>query len=229
MTWVRHNGLTLFFGLLFLAALLGQSIAGHADYNEDQRTHAELIGEPASTVSYGDYVTSSAFAQDVMENWQSEYLQFLLFMMATVYLVQRGSPESKPLGKEGTESDRDQKVGSQARGDSPEPAKSRGITQALYSNSLLILMAVLFAGSWFAQSVTGWTAYNSEQSEHMQSTVSWLSYVGTGDFWNRTLQNWQSEFLAVGSFAIFAVFLRQRGSPESKPVGAAHESTGVEG
>ena len=101
--------------------------------------------------------------------------------------------------------------------------------QTLYSNSLLILMGLIFLGSWFAMSVTGWTAYNTDQTDHMQSTVSWLSYLGTGDFWNRTMQNWQSEFLAVGSMAIFAVFLRQRGSPESKPVGAPHEATGSEG
>jgi hypothetical protein len=227
--WVRDNGLTLFFGLIFLLALAGQSVAGHSDYNEDQRTHARLVGEPPQTASYGDYVTSSAFAQDVMENWQSEYLQFLLFMMGTIYLIQRGSPESKEPGREGLESDRDQKVFEHAEEASPWPAKTRGAIHFLYANSLLILMALLFAGSWFAQSVTGWTAYNAEQSEHMQSTVSWISYLGTGDFWNRTLQNWQSEFLAVGSFAIFAVFLRQRGSPESKPVGAPHDATGVEG
>jgi hypothetical protein len=227
--FVRENGLSLFFGLIFLLALGGQSVAGHAAYNEDQRTHAQLLNEPAETVSYGTYVTSSAFAQDVMENWQSEYLQFLLFIMATIYLIQRGSPESKEPGREGPESDEEQKVGEHAEPSSPWPAKTRGAIHVLYSNSLLILMALLFLGSWFAQSVTGWTAYNSEQSEHMESTISWLSYVGTGDFWNRTLQNWQSEFLAVGSFAIFAVFLRQRGSPESKPVGAPHDASGVEG
>jgi hypothetical protein len=226
---LRENGLTIFFGVLFLLALCGQAVAGHAEFNEQARAHAELLGEPAQTLSLGRYLTSSSFSRDVMENWQSEYLQFLLFMMATVYLVQRGSPESKEPGKEGTESAREQKVGEGAEADSPWPARSAGAIRSLYSNSLLILMGVLFAGSWFAQSVTGWTAYNAEQSDHMESTLSYLSYLGTGDFWNRTLQNWQSEFLAVGSFAIFAVFLRQRGSPESKPVGAPHGSTGVEG
>ena len=90
-------------------------------------------------------------------------------------------------------------------------------------------MALIFLGSWFAQSVTGWTEYNADQSEHGESHVSWLSYVGSADFWEATLQNWQSEFLAVGSFAVFAVYLRQRGSPESKPVGAPHDATGIEG
>ncbi|HKG35976.1 MAG TPA: DUF6766 family protein [Solirubrobacterales bacterium] len=227
---LKHNGLTLFFALLCLLAIGGQSIAGHADYNEEERAHARLLDEQPQELSYGRYVTSSSFAQDVMENWQSEYLQFLLFMMATTYLIQRGSPESKEPGQEGLESDEEQKVGPHAdEEESPWPAKTRGAIHFLYANSLLTLMGLLFAGAWFAQSVTGWTAYNAEQSEHMQSTVSYVTYLGTGDFWNRTLQNWQSEFLAVGSFAIFAVYLRQRGSPESKPVGAPHEATGVEG
>jgi hypothetical protein len=90
-------------------------------------------------------------------------------------------------------------------------------------------MTALWLGSWGAQSIAGWSAYNANQIDHQAGTINWLSYVGTNDFWDRTLQNWQSEFLAVGSMAIFSVYLRQRGSPESKPVGAPHEATGVEG
>jgi hypothetical protein len=225
---LRHNGLTIFFGVLFLLALGGQAISGHAEYNDEQRAHAQVLGEAPETLSLGRYITSSEFSLDVMENWQSEFLQFLLFVVATVYFVQRGSPESKEVHRAGTESDEAQKVGPHADEDSPWPARASGLVRTLYENSLLILMGLIFAGSWFAMSVTGWTAYNADQSDHMQSTVSWLSYLGTGDFWNRTMQNWQSEFLAVGSMAIFAVFLRQRGSPESKPVGAPHEATGTE-
>ena len=90
-------------------------------------------------------------------------------------------------------------------------------------------MAIIFAGSWFAQSVTGWTEFNAEQASHGIDKVGWWTYVGSSTFWESTLQNWQSEFLAVGSFAILAVYLRQRGSPESKPVGEAHEATGTQG
>jgi sugar phosphate permease len=147
-----------------------------------------------------------------MENWQSEYLQFALFAMATVWLLQRGSPESKELGKAGTESDEEQRVGRHADEDSPRWARFGDLRTTIYSNSLIIAMALVFFGSWFAQSVTGMTDYNQEQS---------------------TLQNWQSEFLAVGSFAVLAVlavYLRQGGSPESKPVGAPSEgATGKEG
>jgi hypothetical protein len=105
----------------------------------------------------------------------------------------------------------------------------RGARQLLYENSLVAVMATIWLLTWLAQSVTGVTEYNAEQLSHQEPAVSWLHYLGSADFWERTLQNWQSEFLAVGSMAIFAVYLRQRGSPESKPVGAPHRSTGVEG
>jgi hypothetical protein len=164
-----------------------------------------------------------------MENWQSEYLQFALFILGTIWLLQRGSPESKELDKAGRESDRAQKLRGFADERSPLWARVGGIRTFVYSNSLLLLMSLFFFGSWFAQSVTGWTEFNSEQTEHEQAKVSWLSYVGSSDFWQDTLQNWQSEFLAVGSMVILAVYLRQRGSPESKPVGESHDTTGVEG
>jgi glycerol uptake facilitator-like aquaporin len=219
---LRDNSLSVFFGLLFLGALVGQAVAGHASYNQEQVAH----GEPA--ISLGRYLTSSAFGQAVMENWQSEYLQFTLFMLATVWLLQRGSPESKKLDAAGRESAREQKIGPHADQRSPLWARTGGVRTAIYSNSLLIVMAAIFAGAWFAQSLTGWTDYNEMQRAHGDPTVSWGSYLGNAEFWESTLQNWQSEFLAVGSFAVFAVFLRQRGSPESKPVGAPHDSTGVE-
>ncbi len=165
-----------------------------------------------------------------MENWQSEYLQFTLFILATVWLVQRGSPESKPLGAGRHESDADQRDRRARATTSRPPGRARaGIRLWLYSNSLLLVMGTIWLGSWFAMSVTGWSEYNAEQIEHSQETSSWLGYLGSADFWETTMQNWQSEFLAVGSMAVLAIYLRQRGSPESKPVGAPHSATGVEG
>jgi len=221
--FARENSLGLFFGALFVLALIGQAIAGHAAYNQDQLAHGE------EAISLGRYVTSSSFANAVAENWQSEYLQFMLFMLATVWLLQRGSPESKEPERSGTESDQRQRVGGYASEDAPAWARAGGMRTALYSNSLLIVMSLIFVGSWFAQSVTGWTDFNADAADHGDPRISWWSYVGSATFWESTLQNWQSEFLAVGSFAILAVFLRQRGSPESKPVGAAHDATGLEG
>ena len=229
MRRIRNHGLGVFFLGLLAVALVGQAIAGQADYNQEERAHAALVGEEPRTLSLARYVTSSEFGQAVMENWQSEYLQFTLFILLTIWLVQRGSPESKELSKAGRESDEDQRIGGHAKADSPRWAKVGGLRTAIYSNSLLIVMALIFFGSWFAQSVTGWTAYNREQVEHREAEVSWLGYVGTARFWESTLQNWQSEFLAVGSMAVLSIYLRQRGSPESKPVGAPHGATGVEG
>jgi hypothetical protein len=221
--FVRDNSLGLFFGVLFLGALIGQAIAGHVAYNQDQVAHGE------HAISLGRYITSSDFANAVAENWQSEYLQFMLFMLATVWLLQRGSPESKELDKAGIETAKEQKLGEHAPPDAPRWARAGDWRTSVYSNSLLIVMSLIFFGSWFAQSVTGWTEFNQVQSDHHEAGVSWIGYLGQADFWEATLQNWQSEFLAVGSFAVFAIFLRQRGSPESKPVGAPHDSTGDEG
>ena len=221
--FLKHNGLSIVFLVLFLGALVGQAFAGHADFNEDQLRHND------PTMSMGRYVLSSEFGVAVLENWQSEYLQFTLFILLTVWLLQRGSPESKELHKAGLESDEDQLVGEHARKDSPRWAKLEGLPRLLYENSLLIVMAAIWVASWFAQSVTGVSEYNATRLDHHQAPVSWIDYLGRPDFWEKTLQNWQSEFLAVGSMAILAVYLRQRGSPESKPVGAAHEATGVEG
>jgi Domain of unknown function (DUF6766) len=221
--FLRENSLSLFFLAIFLLALAGLAIAGHADFNNEQVDHG---GEP---ISLGRYLTSSSFGNAVMENWQSEYLQFTLMVLATIWLLQRGSPESKELEKAGRESDEDQKVGEHAGRRSPKWAKVGGLRRTLYENSLVLVMGLFWLGTWLAQSITGVAQYSADQLDHHQDPVSWSQYLGTGEFWDNTLQNWQSEFLAVGSMAILAVYLRQRGSPESKPVGAPHTSTGVEG
>jgi hypothetical protein len=229
MRRVKPHGLALFFLAIFLLALAGQAISGHAQYNDQQLAHAKLLHQSAETVSFWRYLSTSDFAQAVTENWQSEYLQFTLYLTATVWLVQRGSPESKPLERAGRGSDEEQQVGAHAQADSPRWARVGGWRTRLYENSLALLVTLLWLGSWLAQSIAGWSAYNDDQVMHRESTVSWVGYLGSADFWQTTLQNWQSEFLAVGSFAVFAIYLRQRGSPESKPVGAAHDATGVEG
>ena len=221
--FLKHNGLSLFFGVIFLAALIGQSFAGWSDFN-DQQTAAQLI-----PISYVDYVTSASFAADVTENWQSEYLQFLLYIAATVWLVQRGSPESKDLDAAGPGSDEDQLVGPHARKDSPAWAKATGWRRSLYSHSLIWVMGAIFFASWAVQGIAGHAAYNEQQLIDYQEPLSLAQYLVSADFWNRTLQNWQSEFLAVGSMVVLSIYLRERGSPESKPVGASHEETNVEG
>ena len=221
--FLRENSLSLFFLAIFLLALTGQAISGHNLYNEEALAHKE------ETISFWRYLSSSTFGQAVMENWQSEYLQFTVFVLASVWLVQKGSTESKAVDQAGSESDEEQKIGPYAGRDAPKWAKAKGLRLWLLSNSLLLVMGAIWLASWFGQSVTGWSVYNAEQIQHKEATVNWLGYIGTADFWEATLQNWQSEFLAVGSMVIFSVYLRQRGSSQSKPVGAPHGATAEEG
>jgi hypothetical protein len=221
--WLFEQSLTLFFLTIFLLALVGQSIAGFFAYNDEQRAHDE------QAISYGRYLVSSDFGGNVMENWQSEFLQFTLIILATVWLVQRGSTESKKIEEAGPETDKDAKVGRNAPKEAPRWAKARGIRLKLYENSLGFAMLLVFFGALLAQSLTNWTMFNDEQTAHGEMAVSWARYVREPDFWNRTLQNWQSEFLAVATMAAFSIYLRQRGSAESKPVGAPHEETGSSG
>lgn len=217
--FVRDNALSLAFLALFVAALAGQAVAGQHLYNEEQRAH----GEP--TQSLPRFVASSRFVVDVAENWQSEFLQFTLYIVGTIWLVQRGSSESKPPGEEGRGSDEQARVGAFSEPGSPSWAKVGGLRTTLYSNSLVLVFGAVFLASWLAQSVAGWREYVDEQSAHGEPGVSWAGYLTRADFWDRSLQNWQSEFLAVGTMAVFAVYLRQRGSPESKPVGTPHGET----
>jgi hypothetical protein len=221
--FLRDNGLSLFFLALFLATVVGQSFAGWFDFNSEQRMHG------SEAYSYWRYAASSHFGGAVLENWQSEWLQFLVFTMATIWLLQRGSPESKPLEDAGVGSRQKQRIGGYAPPQSPRLARYGDWRTHLYANSFVIVMATIFIGTWAGQSVTNWTQYNEELIEHHQTSVPWSSYIVSSDFWEKTLQNWQSEFLAVGVMVIFTVFLRQRGSPESKPVGAPHDETGTSG
>ena len=219
--WLHDQSLTLFFLTIFVLALVGQSFAGLHDFNQDQLAH----GEP--TYSYWRFIVSSEFGGDVMENWQSEFLQFTLLILATVWFVQRGSTESKKVEEAGQMTDKDERIGRNAPDNAPRWAKVKDWRLRIYENSLGLAMVTIFIATWLAQSLTNWTAYNKEQTEHGEPVVTWVSFLGTPDFWNRTLQNWQSEFLAVATMAAFSIYLRQRGSAESKPVGAPHDETGT--
>ena len=215
----RDNGLSVFFGALFLVTIVGQSFVGQRAVNGERAEHGERA------LSWGGYVVSPEFAGAVLENWQSEFLQFSLFIVATVWLVQRGSNESKRPEDAGLDSDAAQRVGSHASADAPRWTKVGGLRRRLYENSLLLVMGAIFFVSWAGQSLGNWRTYNEDRATHDLQAVSWLTYVRLAEFWEKTLQNWQSEFLAVGTMAVFTIYLRQRGSSESKPVGAPHHET----
>ena len=219
---IRDNGLSLFFLLLFALAVSGQAVAGFV------RNNMELVDHGRAEIGFGAFVSSSDFLVDVAENWQSEFLQFFLFIAATVWFVQHGSPESKKPGDEGPGDDEDQLVARYAKSDSPAWARAGGWRTALYGNSLLLVMGAIFLLSWLAQSLAGLVVINEENAMHGAALLSWPEYIGSADFWDRTLQNWQSEFLAVGTMVAFSIYLRQRGSAESKPVGVPHHVSSVE-
>ncbi len=219
----RANSLSLVFGGLLLLALAGQAVAGWADYNEQARTAA------APEVTLLAYVQSTHYAVDVTENWQSEFLQFTLYILLTIWLVQRGSAESKRASDRGRESDEKQRVGAFARPDSPSWVRAGGWRTALYSHSLTLAMTAVFTASWTIQGITGWVAENERRMRDLLDPDGFTDYVAGADFWDRTLQNWQSELLAIGAMAVFSIYLRERGSPESKPVGAPHDETGRTG
>ncbi|MBA2384885.1 MAG: hypothetical protein H0V68_09545 [Actinobacteria bacterium] len=221
--FARENGLSIFFFVIFVATLLAQSLAGVRALNAKEAEHG------GSPVSWWTYVTSPEFGGAVMENWQSEFLQFTLFILVTVWLLQKGSNESKKLEDAGTESKQKQRIGRFAPAGAPRWARLDDWRTRIYENSLLIAMATVFFGTWLAQSLNNWRVFNAEEAEHAGETISWGSYLLNPDFWERSLQNWQSEFLAVGTMAVFTVYLRQRGSPESKPVGAPHDETASSG
>ncbi len=218
-----ENSLSLFFGVIFLATVFGQSFAGQHNFNAEQVAHG------SKPYSWTHYVLSSDFGGAVMENWQSEFLQFTLFILATVWLVQKGSNESKKLADAGIESEQQQEIGAYAPENAPAWAKLRDWRGWMFQNSLLLAMSSIFLLTWFAQSLNNWRQFNEGRRQHDTSPLSWGDYVVNADFWERSLQNWQSEFLAVGSMAVFTIYLRQRGSPESKPVGAPHEETASSG
>ena len=209
-TTLRNHGLSLAFSALLLLALVFQALTGQAFYNEE----AASSGLPG--MSLGEYVTSSHFTVDVAENWQSEYLQFLLFILLTVWLVQKGSPESKELDKAGRESDRDQKVGAFALADSLV-----GEGRRLAPAHLLAIAGLHDGGD--LRAVLAGTArgraerLQPEQIQALHEPLGWLEYAVAPDFWNRTLQNWQSEFLAVGSMVVLSIYLRERGHPSPNP------------
>ena len=218
-----ENGLSIFFGVLFVGALVGQSFAGQRVSSSEAAQHG---GDP---ISWWDYVRSPDFGGAVLENWQSEFLQFSLFIVATIWLVQKGSNESKPSEDTGLESNRRQKIGDSAVARSPRLAMLDDWRTRIYENSLLIVMTLVFFGAWFGQSLNNWRTYNAMQLEHDGVAMAWTRYIVSADFWEKSLQNWQSEFLAIGTMVVFTIFLRQRGSPESKPVGAPHDETGSSG
>jgi hypothetical protein len=219
--FIRDHSLSIVtLGAFLVIWLGGQSWAGHRAFNDEQRAH----GEP--TVSFPEYLRQADFGEATFENWESEFLQMGVYVLLTTWLIQKGSAESKPPeGDPTVEADP-----REHRNDpgAPWPVRRGGWVLRIYENSLSIAMLTLFALAFAGHLVTGAHAFNAEQTAHGESTVSTIGFLFRSEFWFQSLQNWQSEFLAVGSLVVLSVYLRQRGSSESKPVHASHASTGAD-
>jgi hypothetical protein len=214
----RENGLSIVLVSAFLAFWIGQSIAGHREYSEEQRQH----GEPET--AYRAYLGSAHFWEATTENWESEFLQIFFYVVLTAFLFQKGSAESKKLD-EPEPVDRDPRA-SRDRADAPWPVRRGGVALTLYEHSLSLAFLLLFLMAIALHAVSGASDYNQEQAEHGQPPVSALQYATTSRFWFESFQNWQSEFLSIALVVVLSIFLRQRGSPESKPVDSPHSETG---
>jgi hypothetical protein len=216
---LRNNGLSIVLTLLFLLFLVGQAVAGMYEYNDEQQEH----GQP--TVDFAGYLNTSHFVEATTENWESEFLQMFFFVVLTACLFQKGSAESKDPDKE-EPVDRDPRK-TRKKKNAPWPVRKGGRALTVYEYSLSLAFLLLFLMSFTLHAVSGAREYNESEREHGRyEQVTTLQYMGTPRFWFESLQNWQSEFLAVGAMVVFSIFLRQRGSPESKPVDTPHSETG---
>jgi hypothetical protein len=215
---IRDNGLSIAVLLLFAVCLVGQSLTGIAEYNEEQKDH----GKPE--ITYVEYVRSGAFVESVFENWESEFLQMAVYVWLTSFLFQRGSAESKDPDKPEEVDEDPQKH--RLDSETPYPVRVGGLALRMYENSLTIALFLLFLLS-FALHLLGSARENCrEQLLHGGGCATVLGHFGSATFWFESFQNWQSEFLSIGVLVILSIFLRQKGSPESKPVHVAHSETG---
>jgi len=218
MDWIRDRALTLSLMAMFALFLAGQLVVGHAEYNAEQQDH----GEPVVTL--GSYLATGHPWAAVFENWESEFLQMAVFVLLTTFLVQKGSPESRrPGATELVDADpRDFKNYPEA----PWPVRRGGLILRLYEHSLGLAFVLLFVISWAGHAIGGYAAYAADEAMHQQPPPEFIDYLTSSRFWFESFQNWQSEFLAIASMVWLAVYLRQRWSPESKPVHAPHDETG---
>ncbi len=215
----HENGLSIVLFALFFFSLVGQYFTGFREYNDDQRLHAQPV------VTYVEYFGEGHFIEAVFENWESEFLQMGMYVILTVSLYQKGSSESKKPDA----IERVDVIPEDSKHDenAPYPVRKGGVLLALYQNSLSICLFLLFAISFALHAYGGAEDYNQEQAEHGAAQVSTIEYLGTSRFWFESFQNWQSEFLSIGAMVVLSIYLRQKGSPESKPVDSPHSETGT--
>ena len=217
--WAKEHGLLLANIGLFVVFFGGMVLSGASTYSDEQMAH----GEPAVTVL--QYLGTGNFLEATFENWESEFLQMGMYVILTVFLFQKGSSESKPMGQTAPQDEDPRQA--KLKESTPWPVRRGGWVLTLYEHSLSIMFLLLFLASFILHAVGGTDDYNSDQEAHGQPTVTVLGYLATSRFWFESFQNWQSEFLAVAVLVGASVYLREKGSPESKPVAEPHYETGA--
>jgi hypothetical protein len=218
--WLKEHSLSLVMFGLFLLFIFGQSMAGVRTYNQEQQEHNQ------PEISYVEYIKTGEFVESVFENWESEFLQMGAYAFLTVFLYQKGSAESKML--EGDEP-QDQDPRQSKSKDAPGPVRKGGWLLKVYENSLSLAFLALFIMSFLLHASGGASATCAESQSHNESDCPGVvQYISTSKFWFESFQNWQSEFLAVFAIVVLSIYLRQKGSPESKPVNTPHDKTGSE-
>ncbi|PJJ48652.1 DUF6766 family protein [Hymenobacter chitinivorans] len=216
LRFLYENSLLLVGVALVLATMTGQVLTGWQEYN------GELEDLKLLPLSLGQYLGTGHFLEATFENWESEFLQMGLYVMLTIWLRQKGSSESKKLYEE-EEVDREPDP---TKPDAPAPVKRGGWVLWLYKQSLSLAFFLLFFASVWLHAKGGAGVYNVEQKQYGKPQISTIEYMGTTRFWFESFQNWQSEFLSIVSIVGLSIFLRQQGSPQSKPVDASYDETG---
>ena len=212
--FLRDNGLSVALLSLFVAFWVGQAVTGYRQFNEEQRTHGE------QPLAFASYLSTSHFWEATSENWESEFLQMGALIVLTIFLRQKGSADSKSL-RRGSPQDTSSRYSIIRASTWRQRKKATG--HFFYRHSLSLAMLALFVLSFSLHALEGASAYNEEAVQHHSPTTSVLGYIVSSQFWYESLQNWQSEFLAIGTLLVLSIKLRQAGSPKSKPVGKKYD------
>jgi hypothetical protein len=216
--FLRDNGLSVALFVLFLVSLAGQAVTGWRAHAEELRLH------DLPDVGFLAYLGSGHFISAVFENWESEFLQMSVYVLLTVFLVQKGSSESKKPDEDNPEEEAPEKHRGEA--DAPWPVHRGGLVLKLYSHSLSIALVALFILSFWLHLAGSTRRMNEEALQHHQPAKTMVATLAEPEFWYESFQNWQSEFLSIAVLIVLGIYLRERGSPESKPVAAPHTVTG---
>ncbi|WP_114946662.1 DUF6766 family protein [Microvirga calopogonii] len=216
--FLRDNGLSLTLFALFLVSFIGQALTGWTAHAEELRLH-EL-----PEIGFLAYLTSGHFISATFENWESEFLQMATYVLLMVFLFQKGSPESRKPDEDNPEDEPPHKR--RGEPDAPGPVHRGGLLLKLYSHSLSLALVGLFLASFWLHLAGSTRRINEEALQHHQPAQTMIETLADPQFWYESFQNWQSEFLSIAALLVLGIYLRERGSPESKPVAAPHAMTG---